>query len=87
METGRGSRHTDPLIPNLGTKSEGFSPPAALPLGKNLGTHRIGGWVGIRAGLVGAEQQQLAPSRKSYPGSSSPQLVAVLSYYGETVMK
>jgi hypothetical protein len=30
--------------------------PAALPPGKRLGTHSIGGWVGPRAGLDGCEK-------------------------------
>jgi hypothetical protein len=32
--------------------------PAALPPGKRPGTHRIGGWVGPRAGLDGCEKSR-----------------------------
>jgi len=48
METDRGSKDTDPLIPNLGTKSEGltsgpgrFTPgkESRYPLNKRLGGH------------------------------------------------
>jgi hypothetical protein len=36
--------------------------PAALPPGKNPGTHQIGGWVGPRAGLdVLGEEKNLLP--------------------------
>jgi len=44
--------------------------PAALPPGKRLGTHCIGGWVGFRAGL--GECGKLALTRNSIPGPSSP---------------
>ena len=39
-----GSRSLAPLIQNLGSM-------ATVPLGKNVGTHWIGGWVGLRASL------------------------------------
>jgi hypothetical protein len=39
-----GSRGIAPLIQNLGSM-------AAALLGKNVGTHLIGGWVGLRASL------------------------------------
>jgi len=43
--------------------------PAALPR-ERPGTHCIGGWVGPKAVLTGAEN--LAPHCDSIPGSSSP---------------
>jgi hypothetical protein len=43
---------------------------AALPLGKRPGTHCIGGWVGLRAGMDGCGKSR--PHRDSIPGSSSP---------------
>ena len=35
--------------------------PAALPAGKRLGTHCVGGWVGPRAGLDGCGKSRLPP--------------------------
>jgi len=43
--------------------------PAALPP-ERLGTHCIGGWVGLRAGLDGCGNSQ--PQRDSIPGLSGP---------------
>ena len=48
---------------------------AALPTGERPGTHRIGGWVGSRAGLDGCGK--FRPYRDSIPGLSSPYLVAI----------
>jgi hypothetical protein len=49
--------------------------PAALPAGKNPGTHFIGGSVGSRDGLNGLEEGQISCRRRdSSPGSSSPLL-------------
>jgi hypothetical protein len=61
--------------------------PAALPPGKGLGTHCIGGWVGPRAGLTGRRKSRPPPgfffrspdrparsqslNRLSYPGPLS----------------
>jgi hypothetical protein len=44
--------------------------PASLPPGKRCGTHRIGGWMGIRAGLNGRRKSRL--SRDSIHRPSSP---------------
>jgi hypothetical protein len=44
--------------------------PSALPPGKKLGTHCIGGWVGPRAGLGGCGKSR--PHRDSIPGPTSP---------------
>jgi len=48
--------------------------PAALPT-ENLGTHCIGGWMGLRAGLEGCGKSRT--HRDSIPGSSSPETVAI----------
>jgi hypothetical protein len=42
--------------------------PAALPPGETLGTHRVGGWVGPRAGLDGCGIS--LPHRDSIHGPS-----------------
>jgi len=44
--------------------------PAALPQGKRLGTHCIGGWLGPRAGLDRCGKSR--PHRDSIPGPPSP---------------
>jgi hypothetical protein len=45
---------------------------ADLPPGKELGTHWIGGWVGLRAGLdAGMRRKIPAPYRDSNPRLSS----------------
>jgi hypothetical protein len=44
--------------------------PASLPPGKRPGTHFVGGWVGIRAGLEGCGKSR--PRRGSNPGPSRP---------------
>jgi hypothetical protein len=49
--------------------------PAALPPGKRPGTHFIGGWVGLNAGLDGCEKSR--PQRDSIPGPSRPEPVAI----------
>jgi hypothetical protein len=43
--------------------------PAALPPGKRLGTHYVGGWVGPRAGLDGCGKTH--PRRNSISGLSN----------------
>jgi hypothetical protein len=48
--------------------------PAALPT-ENLGTHCIGGWVGLRAGLERCGKSRT--HRDSIPGSSSLERVAI----------
>jgi hypothetical protein len=54
--------------------------PAALPSGKNPGTHWIGGWVGPRAGLDAVVKRKIpSPSRDSNPSIIQP---AVQSYTG-----
>jgi hypothetical protein len=41
---------------------------AALPQGKDPGTHWTGGWVGSRAGLDAVEQRKIScPCRESNP--------------------
>jgi hypothetical protein len=35
--------------------------PAALHLGNSPGTHWVGGWVGLRAGLEAAEKRKYLP--------------------------
>ena len=44
------------------------NPPVALPPRKRPGTHCIGGWVGLRAGLDGCGKSR--PYRDSIPGRS-----------------
>jgi hypothetical protein len=42
--------------------------PAALPAGRVLGTHWIGGWVGLRAGLDKMVKRKIpSPCRDSNP--------------------
>lgn len=57
--------------------------PAALPPGKeHLGTHRIGGWVGTKAGLYAVDKNEISfPCQESNPGHTtrSPSLYR-LSY-------
>jgi len=45
---------------------------AALPLGKNPGTHRMSGWVGLAARLHVLEKRKISsPGQDLNPGSSS----------------
>jgi hypothetical protein len=44
--------------------------PASLPPVKRSGTHFIGGWLGLRAGLNGCRKS--CPHRDSIPGTSRP---------------
>jgi hypothetical protein len=51
-----------PLILQLGTRWRGvvsFTIPAAIPPGRNTGTHRTGGWVGSTAGLDGFREHEI----------------------------
>jgi hypothetical protein len=51
--------------------------PASLSPGKKTGTHFIGGWVGLKAGLEGCGKY--CPHRYSIPGPSSPYQIAILT--------
>jgi len=43
--------------------------PTALPWGRDHTIHGIGGWVGLRAGLVvPGEENSICPYQDSYPG-------------------
>ena len=57
---------------NFGARWSGWSTPhpAALPPGKGSGTHCIGGWVGLRAGLDRCEKSR--PHRDLVVGTSNP---------------
>jgi hypothetical protein len=50
----------------MGVSGQRHAPAALYPLGKSPGTHWIGGWVGLRAGLdAGAGRKILCPCRGS----------------------
>jgi hypothetical protein len=52
----------------MGVSGQRHDPAALYPRGKNYGTHRIGGWVGPRAGLdAEARRKILCPCRGSNP--------------------
>ena len=58
----------------MGVGGQSFSP-AALPPGKRVGTHYIGGWVGPRAGLDGRGKSR--PQCDLIPEPSSPYPAAI----------
>ena len=59
-----------------GGEGSASRPGRTLPPGRP-GTHCIGGWVGLRAGLDRCGKSR--PHRDSIPGPSSPQAVAILT--------
>jgi hypothetical protein len=56
--------------------------PAVLPAGKRSGTHCIGGWVGLRAGLDRCGKSR--PHRHSIPGPNIKVLKISITYAKET---
>ena len=55
-----------------------LNPPTDLSLGKNPGQHWMGGWVGLRAGLIVLGKRKISyPYHDSNPGQSSPSPFAV----------
>jgi hypothetical protein len=57
----------------MGVSGKHHAPAALYPRGKDPGTHLIGGWVGLRAGLdAGAEGKNPLPLSGIEPRSSSP---------------
>jgi hypothetical protein len=44
-----------------------ITPSSALPPGNHLGTHRVGGWVGLRGGLDVSETREKCPAPADDP--------------------
>jgi hypothetical protein len=49
----------------MGVSGQRHAPAALYPLGKNPGTHWIGGWMGPRAGLDAGARIKIRPCRGS----------------------
>lgn len=73
MNTYRGSRVTSPLILNPSTRRVRgkFYAPAALTWERVLDTHKVGGWMGPRAGAGALEKRQIPFNCQELNHSSS----------------